>query len=64
MWKNVGSLDRTLRIVLALGAVIWALGASGALAVVLWIVAALLVVTGLTGFCPLYRAFRMSTRSE
>ena len=35
----------------------------GTLGIVLWIVAAAMLVTGLVGFCPLYRLFGISTRS-
>jgi len=64
--RNVGSLDRIVRIVLGVGAVIWALavGSSSALGIVLWIVAAILVLTSLSGFCPLYRVLKISTRGE
>ncbi|HUX04688.1 MAG TPA: DUF2892 domain-containing protein [Acidimicrobiales bacterium] len=66
MGRNVGSLDRIVRIVLGVGAVIWALavGSSSALGIVLWIVAAILVLTSLSGFCPLYRVLKISTRGE
>lgn len=31
---------------------------------VAWVVAAILVVTGIVGFCPLYAIFRLSTKSR
>lgn len=66
MGRNVGSLDRIVRVLLAVGAVIWALaaGSGTALGIVLWIVAAVLVLTSLAGFCPIYRVFKISTRGE
>ncbi|HUX03453.1 MAG TPA: DUF2892 domain-containing protein [Acidimicrobiales bacterium] len=66
MGRNVGTLDRTLRIVLAIGAIIWALavGSSSVGGIVLWIIAAILVLTSLSGFCPLYRVFKISTRGD
>ena len=47
MKLNVGSTDRMIRIVIAVIAAILALTvAKGALAIVLWIVAAIMLVTG------------------
>jgi len=62
---NESPADRIVRIVL--GVVLAALAvtgvATGALAVVAWVVAAILLVTGAVGFCPLYAIFRFSTKS-
>ncbi len=62
MSKNESNSDRIIRVVLAVVAAMLALSASGALAIILWVVAALLLVTGVVGFCPIYRVFGMSTR--
>lgn len=61
---NESTADRILRIVIGIVLVALALAgvASGALAVVAWVLAALLVVTGVVGFCPLYAVLRLSTR--
>ena len=63
MKKNEGSLDRILRLVVAAVIVVLYLKGviSGALAIVLGIVALALVVTSFTGFCMLYKPFNIST---
>jgi len=62
---NESTLDRIIRgvvgVILAALAVTGA--ASGAIAVVAWVLAAILLVTGIVGFCPLYAIFRVSTRA-
>jgi hypothetical protein len=63
MQKNMGTLDKTLRLIVAAIAV--GLGASGALtgtlALVAYVVAAVFVVTSLVSFCPLYRLIGLRT---
>jgi hypothetical protein len=58
MNKNVGSLDRTLRIVTGLALV--ALAASGQIGVWGWI-GAVPLATGLLGWCPAYNLFGFKT---
>ena len=55
---NVGTTDRVVRIVLgvALAAIALAGAVSAPLLYVVWVVAAIAVVTGVVGFCPLYAA--------
>ncbi len=64
MTKNVGNADKIIRILLAVVAAILAfvVGAGSVGGIVLLVVAAVLLVTALVGFCPLYRLFGMSTR--
>jgi len=64
MTKNVGNADKIIRIILAVVAAILAfvVGAGSVGGIVLLVVAAVLLVTALVGFCPLYRLFGMSTR--
>ena len=65
MKLNVGSTDRMIRIVIAVIAAILALTvAKGALASVLWIVAAIMLVTGVVRVCPLYLPFKISTNKN
>ena len=62
-WRNESAADRVLRILL--GVVAGVIGytiAGGALQIVLYVVAAIAVFTGLTGFCILYLPFRINTR--
>jgi len=63
MKKNMGSIDKAIRLVIALVIVILAFTnvISGTLAWVLIILAAVLVLTSLFSFCPLYLPFGIST---
>jgi hypothetical protein len=62
MTRNESNLDRVIRVVLGLGlaAAGFFVGA-GPFAIVLWVLAGILVVTAITGFCPLYRLFGIDT---
>lgn len=64
MTKNIGSLDRTIRIILAPVLVVVGVlvGPGGWLAVVLYAVAALLLATAAVSTCPIYMPFGLSTR--
>jgi hypothetical protein len=66
MKKNMGTVDRTIRIVLALVvAVLYFTGRiSGTLAIVLGIFAIAFLLTSLVGSCPAYLPFRLSTRKK
>lgn len=61
--ENVGPIDRIVRVVLGIGLVAVAVGGSvaGLLLAVVWIVAAIALVTGAIGFCPLYFVLGIST---
>lgn len=63
---NEGPIDRIIRIVAGIG--LAALALAGAvtapLLYVVWLVAAIAVVTGAVGFCPLYFVFRFSTATK
>ena len=63
MKKNMGSIDKTVRIVIALVIVILAFTKviAGILAIVLLVLAAVFLLTSLLGFCPLYLPFGLST---
>jgi len=65
MHLNVSSPDRIIRIVIGvvLAALVVTGVASGLLAVVAVVLAAVMFVTAIVGFCPLYAIFRISTRS-
>lgn len=64
MTKNMGTADRTIRMLLALVIAVLYLTRtiSGTLAIVLGLGALLLVVTSLSGWCPAYLPFGFSTR--
>lgn len=61
MQLNVGSTDRMIRIAIAIVAAILAIVVGGTFGVVLWIVAAIMLVTGIVRVCPLYMPFKFST---
>jgi hypothetical protein len=64
MKKNMGSLDRIIRLVLvALVAILYFTNViSGTLALILGILAVVFLITSLISFCPLYVPFKISTR--
>jgi hypothetical protein len=66
MKMNIGPWDRAIRLVLAAAAAVLLLTKvlRGTLALILGIVAALLFVTAVVGFCSLYALFRISTRKK
>ena len=63
MKKNMGTIDKVIRMLIALVIVIlyFTNAISGTLAVVLLILAGIFVVTSLISFCPLYLLFGIST---
>jgi hypothetical protein len=66
MTKNMGNLDRAVRlfVVLAIGIVYLMGQLSGTLAIVLGVVAVAFLLTSLVGTCPAYLPFGLSTRSK
>jgi len=61
---NESGLDRILRVVIGIGLLgvgIFA-GIQGAWQIVLLALGGLLLITGLTGYCLIYRLFRVSTK--
>ena len=63
MKKNVGNLDKVLRIILALliGYLYYSGVISGALGIVLIVFGGILVLTSLVSFCPIYAPFGIKT---
>jgi len=66
MAKNMGSVDRIIRAVLAVAvAVLYFTGIiSGTVAIILGILAIVFLLTSSVGFCPLYAAFKLSTAGK
>ena len=65
MVSNVGSLDKSIRLVLGviLGAwVLIGMGVGSTLSYIILAVATILVATALLNFCPLFRVLGISTR--
>lgn len=63
---NEAPIDRVIRIVLGIALAAVALGGavSSPLLYVVWVIAAIALVTGIVGFCPLYALLRVSTKSK
>ena len=66
MKKNMGTVDKVIRIVVAVIILVlyFTHVITGTLAVVLLVLAGILVVTSLVGTCPLYLLFGLSTRKK
>ena len=66
MKKNMGTLDRTIRVTLAIVVAIlyFTNQITGTAAIVLGILAIVFVLTSFVGTCPLYLPFGLSTRRE
>jgi hypothetical protein len=64
MTKNMGIADRIIRTIVALVVVILLITGkiSGAIAVILGIVAAAFLLTSAIGWCPLYLPLKISTK--
>jgi Inner membrane protein YgaP-like, transmembrane domain len=63
MKKNMGTVDRVIRVLLALVVLVLYLtgNITGWAAIILGIIAIVFVVTSIIGFCPLYAPFKIST---
>jgi uncharacterized membrane protein len=63
MTRNESTIDRAIRAIIGIGAiaVAFAVGAGSLLGIVLFVVAAIMLVTAAVGFCPLYRVLGIST---
>jgi len=65
MKENVGTVDRTIRMVFGIALLfVGLLGPDGALSMVMMVVGLVLVVTGLTSSCPIYSILGKSTVEE
>jgi len=63
MSRNESNLDRMIRVAVAVVAIVAgvAVGSSSLLGIVLFVVAAVMLVTAAVGFCPLYRLLGIRT---
>ena len=66
MKKNMGTIDKVIRILVAVVVVIlyFTHVISGVLAIILLALSAIFVVTSLLSFCPLYLPLGLSTRKK
>jgi len=64
--KNMGTLDRIIRLIIAAAiAILYFTGnLSGLAVIILGILALIFVVTSFVGFCPLYLPFGLTTRKQ
>jgi len=63
MKKNMGTIDRVIRILLAIVFIVLYLNGNitDVAAIILGILAIVFIITSLIGFCPLYVPFKIST---
>ena len=63
MKRNIGSIDKILRVVLALlfGILYFTGMITGILGLVLLILGGIFIITGFLGFCPLYTLFGINS---
>lgn len=62
--RNVGSTDKMIRLVLGAALILWAVLGAGfttTMGVIAAVVGAVLVVTGLVNFCPLFKVLGISS---
>ena len=66
MKKNMGTIDRSIRTIVAIiVAILYFTGnISGIAAIILGIIAIIFLITSFIGFCPLYTLFGTSTRKK
>lgn len=66
MKPNMGTLDKAIRIVVALiiAGLYFAGILSGTVAIVLLVLAAIFIITSFMSFCPLYLPFGISTKKK
>lgn len=63
MPRNEGTVDRVIRLLIAIGLAFWAsqVGFGSTLGIVLTIVAVIVLFTAATGFCALYKLVGINT---
>jgi len=63
MKKNMGTTDKTIRTIVAIVlAILYYTGTiTGTFGIIILIVAAILLITSLINFCPLYPIFKINT---
>lgn len=66
MKKNMGSIDKTIRFLIALviGVLYYTKTIDGTLALILGALAVIFLLTSFISFCPLYLPFGLSTRKK
>ena len=64
MKKNMGTIDRVFRVLVAVAIIVLYLAniISGIVAIILLAIAAIFILTSFMSFCPLYYPFKISTK--
>ena len=64
MKKNMGTIDRVFRVLVAVAIIVLYLAniISGIVAIILLAIAAIFILTSFISFCPLYYPFKISTK--
>lgn len=63
--KNLSDLDRGVRAVLAIALAVSGFSFfSGTFSIIAYVLAVVLIVTALTGFCPLYKILGINTAKQ
>jgi hypothetical protein len=64
MKQNMGSIDRVIRVVVAvvIAALYFTNVISGTVAIILGVLGLVFVLTSVVGFCPLYAPLKLSTK--
>ena len=66
MKQNMGTIDRVIRVILAILVLVLYLAGSisGTAAIILGIFAVIFFLTSVVGFCPLYGLLKISTKKK
>lgn len=64
MKKNQSDIERVIRGIVGLVLLVLTVYVSGVLQIVLAVVGAILLATGIIGFCPLYKVIGRNTREK
>jgi preprotein translocase subunit SecD len=66
MKKNMGSIDKTIRILIAVAIIIlyFTHQISGTIAIIGLVLSGIFILTSFISFCPLYLPFGISTRKK
>jgi hypothetical protein len=66
MKLNIGLIDRIIRIIIAIiiAVLYFTNQISGIAAIILGIIAVIILLTSIIGYCPLYALFKISTKKK
>lgn len=64
MKKNQSDIERVVRVIVGLVLLVLTVYVTGVVQIVLAVVGAVLLATGIVGFCPLYKVLGRDTRDK